>query len=132
MKKIFFTCMFIFTTANAQAIPIQASALFNVCGKPDLERVCTFYVIGIIEGVYLHSGVTKTNIKAFGEIKKDGAYIPLNIPLLIRTYAAKHPKTLLGEAKDLVYLALKEFTCMDLKKPKDIYIDESGNAIIGK
>ena len=132
MKKIIFICMFLFITTNAQALPIQASALFNVCGQTDLERLCTFYVIGLIEGVNLHAGITKTNLKPFCEIKKDGGYIALNVPLVIRSYAAKHPETLLGQAKDLVHLALKEFTCSDLTTPENIYVDESGNAIVGK
>jgi len=130
VKKIIIICVFLFTSTNAQAIPIEASALFNVCGKIESQRLCTFYVIGLIEGVHLHSTITKTNIKAFCEIKKGEAYVSLNIPLVIRSYATKHPQILLGLAKDLVYLALKEFTCDGLAKNQDIHMDENGNAIL--
>lgn len=117
MKRIVLTCMILFISASAQAYPVKASGLYNICGNPNLIQHCVFYSVGVIDGY--HRQAVLLNVEPpFCKIRSNMTVI-MNIPKVIVEYATNHPEILLGPGENLVLAALKDFTCRDwgIKKP---------------
>ena len=118
MKRIVLTCIILFISTSAQAYPIKASGLYNICGNPILTKHCVFYSVGVIDGFYRQAVLLKVE-PPFCKIRSNMTVI-MNIPKVIVEYAKKHPEILLGHGEELVLAALKDFTCRDwaIEKPE--------------
>jgi len=118
MKKTILAIALLFISTTAQAYPVRASGLFNICGNPNLTKHCLFYSFGVIDGAHYQSVLLKVE-PPFCKIRSNMTVF-MNIPKVIVEYAKKHPKILLGPGEELVLTALKDFTCRDwaIEKPK--------------
>jgi len=103
--------MILFISTSAQAYPVKASGLYNICGNPNLIQHCVFYSVGVIDGYHLQAVQLKVE-PPLCKIRSNMTVI-MNIPKVIVEYAEKNPKILLGPGEALVLGALKEFTCRD-------------------
>lgn len=118
MKKIILTCAFILITSNADAFNIRASSLFSNCQNKITYPACVYYVVGVLDGFEYQAKMLNVP-SLFCEIIPSMA-IQVKLPKVITDYAEKNPKVILGLASNLVYKAMKEFTCREwgIKKPE--------------
>jgi len=116
MKTIILALAILFISTNAQASPIKAAALYNICNQRQMVDVCVFYVLGVQDGMNYHTKMTNVS-SVFCEMKSNIVVI-MDVPKVITDYAKANSKILLEPGEVLVYEALKEFTCRDWSKGK--------------
>ena len=110
--------MFLFISSNAYALNITASSLFTNCQNKLTHPACVYFTVGVLDGFDYHTKMLNVP-SLFCEIKPTIA-LQLKIPEVITAYATRNPKVLLGLANNLVYQAMKDFTCREwaVKEPE--------------